>query len=267
MWLQNPKKNIAGKKVEVEDLRETMYAYKFKVLLWLFGGRSHTHITNNHAKPYLFYVTSTKVPLDDGVSQFPTKKLSWRNSVCVDYGWCFWNHFGVPGFQFFFEGQKGIIGFISLNIKYHYNYLVVSTNLKNISQIGSFPRVGVKIKPVTPPRSLTLTTRSQAAVSDDICLQCKVLLGGRGIKMPWKHIKFNNSSKPYAHIGLHRHVVSHMIVVYRLEDQAGIQLFSARGLPLDSVKASLMFLDSQFGIPSSIYDLSVRRNDCLRASW
>ncbi len=26
------------------------------------------------------------------------------------------------------------------------NYLVVSTHLKNISQIGSFPQVGVKIK-------------------------------------------------------------------------------------------------------------------------
>ena len=26
------------------------------------------------------------------------------------------------------------------------NYLVVSTHLKNISQIGSFPQIGVKIK-------------------------------------------------------------------------------------------------------------------------
>ena len=33
--------------------------------------------------------------------------------------------------------------------------LVVSTHLKNISQIGSFPQVGVKIKYLKPPTSYT----------------------------------------------------------------------------------------------------------------
>ena len=35
---------------------------------------------------------------------------------------------------------------ININIAKTGDYLVVSTNLKNISQVGSFPQVGVNIK-------------------------------------------------------------------------------------------------------------------------
>ncbi len=38
------------------------------------------------------------------------------------------------------------------------NWLVVSTHLKNITQFGSFPQIGVKIKKMKPPHSDHSTT-------------------------------------------------------------------------------------------------------------
>ena len=62
-------------------------------------------------------------------------------------------------------------------------YLVVSSHLKNISQNGSFPQKGVKLKNMKTPPSHTYDNQMS------ICLICRVYLLQLELYLQWLSIR------------------------------------------------------------------------------